>query len=74
MSLTCTAVHSPPRAVFTPRADSALATPRDIREYERAAKKKNDPTGAYADETLPTLRKHLDTAQSLMGNVGSGKR
>jgi putative membrane protein len=47
---------------------------KDIREYERAAKKKNDPTGDYADETLPTLRKHLDTAQSLMGNVGSGKR
>jgi hypothetical protein len=45
-----------------------------IREYERAAKKKNDPTGAYADETLPTLRKYLDTAQSLMGNFGSGKR
>jgi putative membrane protein len=47
---------------------------KDIREYERAAKKKNDPTGDYAGETLPTLRKHLDTAQSLMGNVGSGKR
>jgi putative membrane protein len=47
---------------------------RDIREYERAAKKKNAPAGNYADETLPTLRKHLDTAQSLMGNVGSGKR
>src|SRR5262245_45948543 len=30
MSLTCTAVHSPPRAVFTPRADSALATPRRL--------------------------------------------
>jgi putative membrane protein len=47
---------------------------KDIREYERAAKKKNDPTGDYADETLPTLRKHLDTAQSLMGNAAGGKR
>src|SRR5215831_8209155 len=30
MSLTCTAVQSPPRAVRTPRAVSALATPRRL--------------------------------------------
>jgi hypothetical protein len=30
ISLTCTAVHAPPRAVFTPPADSALATPRRL--------------------------------------------
>jgi Lytic transglycolase len=30
MSPTCTAVHSPPRAVLTPRADSALATTRRL--------------------------------------------
>jgi putative membrane protein len=46
----------------------------DIREFEKEAKKKGDATGGYADETLPTLRKHLDTAQSLMGNTTTGKR
>jgi hypothetical protein len=30
MSLTCTAVQSPPRAVRTPRAVRALATPRRL--------------------------------------------
>jgi putative membrane protein len=47
---------------------------KDIREYEKEAKRKNDPAGDYANETLPTLRKHLDTAQSLMGNAAGGKR
>ena len=37
---------------------------KDIKEYDKAAKKK-DAAGSYATETLPTLRKHLDTAQSL---------
>jgi putative membrane protein len=39
---------------------------KDIKAYEKAAKKK-DAAGNYATETLPTLRKHLDTAQSLSG-------
>jgi putative membrane protein len=39
---------------------------KDIKEYEKAAKKK-DAAGSYAAEILPTLRKHLDTAQSLSG-------
>ena len=39
---------------------------KDIKEYEKAAKRK-DAAGSYATETLPTLRKHLDTAQSLSG-------
>jgi putative membrane protein len=39
---------------------------KDIREYEKAAKKK-DAAGSYAAETLSALRKHLDTAQSLSG-------
>ena len=38
---------------------------KDIKEYEKAAKKQ-DAVGNYAKETLPTLRKHLETAQSLM--------
>jgi len=36
----------------------------DIKAYEKEATK-NDAAGAYAKETLPTLRKHLQTAQSL---------
>jgi putative membrane protein len=37
---------------------------KDIKDYEKAAKK-NDGVGSYATETLPALRKHLETAQSL---------
>jgi hypothetical protein len=37
---------------------------KDIKEYEAEAKKK-DAAGNYANETLPTLRKHLETAQGL---------
>jgi putative membrane protein len=50
--------------------DKAFAThmvadhKKDIKEYERAAKKK-DAAGTYATETLPVLRKHLDAAQAL---------
>jgi putative membrane protein len=38
---------------------------KDIQKYQQAAKKKNDPVGDYANQTLPTLQKHLQTAQSL---------
>jgi putative membrane protein len=44
---------------------------KDIREYEKAAKK-TDAAASYANETLPTLRKHLDSAQSLSGAGASG--
>lgn len=37
---------------------------KDIRAFEREAKK-NDAAGQFAKDTLPTLRKHLETAQSL---------
>jgi putative membrane protein len=37
---------------------------KDIKAYERESKK-SDAAGAYAKETLPTLKKHLETAQSL---------
>lgn len=46
---------------------------KDIKEYEKAAKK-NDAVGAYAKEALPTLHKHLETAQSLSGSASIGKR
>jgi putative membrane protein len=37
----------------------------DIREFEKEAKKTNDPAADFANETLPTLRKHLEMAQAL---------
>jgi putative membrane protein len=37
---------------------------KDIKEYEKASKQ-SDASGGYAKETLPTLHKHLETAQSL---------
>lgn len=43
-------------------------------EYEKEATRKNDPAGDHANERLPTLRTHLDTAQSLISNVAGGKR
>ena len=46
---------------------------KDIQKYQLAAKKKNDPVGDYANQTLPTLQKHLQTAQSLMTDK-SGSR
>jgi putative membrane protein len=46
---------------------------KDIKDYEKAAKK-NDAAGAYAKEALPTLHKHLETAQSLGGGATTGKR
>jgi len=38
---------------------------KDIRTYEKEAKKSNDPAAGYANDALPTLKKHLEAAQSL---------
>ncbi|MGO4570749.1 DUF4142 domain-containing protein [Microvirga sp. 2TAF3] len=38
---------------------------KDVAEYEREAKRQNDPVAGYASETLPALQKHLQTAESL---------
>jgi putative membrane protein len=38
---------------------------KDVAEYQKAAKKPNDPAAAYASETLPTLQQHMQTAQAL---------
>jgi len=38
---------------------------KDIKEFEKAAKKGSGPAPAFANETLPTLRKHLETSQAL---------
>ena len=43
---------------------------KDISEYQKAAKAR-DAAGQYADGALPTLRKHLDTAQSLQKHKSS---
>jgi putative membrane protein len=45
---------------------------KDIAEYEKAAKQK-DATGKYAEETLPTLKKHLDIAQSVQKQVTASR-
>jgi hypothetical protein len=44
-----------------------------IKEYEKEAKK-SDAAGSYAKEALPTLHKHLETAQNLSGMGTTGKR
>lgn len=38
---------------------------KDIAEYEKEAKASNGPAASYAQASLPTLRKHLQLAQSL---------
>ena len=43
---------------------------KDVAEYQKAAKRKNDPAAGYASETLPTLQQHLQTAQSLAKDAG----
>jgi putative membrane protein len=53
--------------------DSVADHRKDIREFEKESKK-NDAAGNFAKETLPTLQKHLDTAQSLTGSTTTGKR
>jgi putative membrane protein len=40
----------------------------DIKDYQKEAQK-NDPAGAFAKETLPTLQKHLEEAQKLEQQV-----
>ena len=38
---------------------------RDVAAFEKESKRKNAPTAAFAGETLPTLRHHLETSQGL---------
>ena len=45
---------------------------KDIKAYEKEAKK-NDAAAAYAKEALPTLHKHLETAQSLSSTATSAR-
>ncbi len=41
---------------------------KDIKKFQREARKSNDPVGQYANEALPTLKKHLSEAQKLEHN------
>jgi len=42
---------------------------KDISEYKADSKKK-DPTASYASNTVATLQKHLEMAQSLAKSLG----
>ena len=46
---------------------------KDIAEYQKAAKR-TDAAGKYAADALPTLQKHLQTAQSLQSKSTTGSR
>ena len=46
---------------------------KDISAYTKASKK-NDEAGGYAKDTLPTLQKHLETAQGLTKARGTASR
>src|SRR5215210_8308350 len=43
---------------------------KDIAAYQKASKKQ-DAAGRYSQQTLPTLQKHLETAQSIQKQVSS---
>src|SRR3954470_17361124 len=46
---------------------------KDVAEYQKEAKQRNDPAAGYASETLPTLQQHLQTAQSLAKDSAKGR-
>jgi putative membrane protein len=52
--------------------DMVMDHKKDIAEYEKEAKK-TDAAGQYASNSLPTLRKHLDTAEALEKNKSASK-
>jgi len=47
---------------------------KDIAAYQKASKSKNQTVAGYASETLPTLQKHLQAAQSLQTGGRSAKQ
>jgi putative membrane protein len=44
---------------------------KDIKEFQKEAKKSGDKAAGFANETLPVLQKHLDMAQQLEGKGGT---
>jgi putative membrane protein len=47
---------------------------KDIAEFRKEAKSKNTTIASFASDTLPTLEKHLKSAQALRTDVKSSKR
>jgi len=47
---------------------------KDIKDFEKEAKSQNQQVAAFAKDTLPTLHKHLDTAESLAKAVEGLRR
>jgi putative membrane protein len=45
----------------------------DIREFEKEAKKMNDPAADFAKATLPILHKHLEEAQALASGKSASR-
>jgi putative membrane protein len=45
---------------------------KDIADYKKASKSKNDAVAGYATDSLPVLEKHLQTAQGLTKSAGKG--
>jgi putative membrane protein len=45
---------------------------KDIAEYKKASKMKNDAVAGYATDSLPVLEKHLQIAQDLNKSAGKG--
>jgi putative membrane protein len=46
---------------------------KDVKEFEKQAQKGNDPAlRSFAEQTLPTLRQHLELAKSVSAQVGAG--
>jgi putative membrane protein len=46
---------------------------QDIQKFQQEAKKQNDPVGDFASQTLPTLQKHLQAAESLTNNKSTSR-
>jgi putative membrane protein len=47
---------------------------KDISAFQKESKSKNQTVASFASETLPTLQKHLQTAQSLHKGGRSAKQ
>jgi putative membrane protein len=47
---------------------------KDIAAFQKATKSKNQAVASFANETLPTLQKHLQTAQSLQKGANTTKQ
>jgi hypothetical protein len=55
-------------------SSAGVGTSRSTQDLSEKEARKNDAAGTYAKEALPTLHKHLETAQSLTGTATTGKR